>query len=112
MIRKEQDRKEVERRRKEPQNFKNEWLRVYELDRSKTDYEWYNREISKIVDKYIPQIRLGMADDQVRKLLGNSLNINRAVGKWGVYEQWVIEMSPPCKTLYLYFQSGVLSSWQ
>ena len=112
LIRKEQDHKEVERRRKEPENFKNEWFRVYKTDRSNTDYEWYNREISKIVDKYIPQIRLGMADNQVRKLLGNPLNINRSVGKWGVHEQWVIEMPPPYKTLYLYFENGILTTIQ
>jgi hypothetical protein len=47
-----------------------------------------------------------MTDDMARVSLGNPRSINRTVGSWGVYEQWVYYST------YLYFENGKLSSYQ
>ena len=38
--------------------------------------------------------------------LGSPNDINRTVGSWGVHEQWVYY------NLYLYFENGILTSYQ
>jgi hypothetical protein len=38
--------------------------------------------------------------------LGSPNKVNRTVGAWGAREQWVYE------TIYLYFENGVLTSYQ
>ena len=52
------------------------------------------------------QVKLGMTTEQVELSLGKPNRINRHVGKWGVNEQWVYGYS------YLYFENGILTSWQ
>lgn len=48
----------------------------------------------------------GMSKDMAIESLGNPETINRSVGSWGVNEQWVYP------SLYLYFDNGVLTSYQ
>jgi len=61
-------------------------------------------------------IRLGMSDTQVGEMLvGWIRSVNRSVGSWGVHEQWVYkpygdELISAWK--YLYFENGVLVSFQ
>jgi hypothetical protein len=57
----------------------------------------------KLLDGYY---WIGMTDDMARVSLGNPRSINRTVGSWGVYEQWVYYST------YLYFENGKLSSYQ
>lgn len=52
-------------------------------------------------------IRLGMTDDEVIRRWGDPEKINRSVGSWGVHEQWVFSSGN-----YLYFENGILTSWQ
>ncbi len=49
---------------------------------------------------------LGMTDKMAKISFGNPIKINKSVGSWGVHEQWVYEGK------YLYFENGVLTSWQ
>ncbi len=49
---------------------------------------------------------LGMTSDAVSASMGAPRDVNRSVGSWGIHEQWVY----PGK--YLYFENGVLTSWQ
>lgn len=64
--------------------------------------------ISDEVAKHILAGRfiLGMTDKQVRASKGNPDRKNRSIGRWGVHEQWVYPHS------YLYFENGILTSWQ
>jgi hypothetical protein len=103
------------------QNFYAEWTKVYEsnngmraIDNPKGVLSW-EKQIDiykKLIAKYLDPIKIGMTDKEVLKLTGRPLNINRSVGSWGVQEQWVIEMPPSFKKLYLYFKNGILTSWQ
>jgi hypothetical protein len=54
------------------------------------------------------KIWLGMTDKMARESWGNPNEINRSVGSWGVHEQWVYKK----KDTYLYFENGLLTSWQ
>jgi hypothetical protein len=49
---------------------------------------------------------IGMTSDMAIESLGNPETINRSVGSWGVNEQWVYY------SLYLYFDNGILTSYQ
>lgn len=49
---------------------------------------------------------LGMSTKQALESLGYPNTINESVGSWGRNEQWVYE------NLYLYFENGVLTSYQ
>lgn len=52
------------------------------------------------------EIWIGMSDTMARESWGEPEQINRSVGSWGVHEQWVYGDN------YVYFEDGVLSSWQ
>jgi hypothetical protein len=52
------------------------------------------------------EIQLGMTKEMVDDSWGKPKDINRTVGSWGVYEQWVYSNT------YLYFENGKLTSWQ
>lgn len=49
---------------------------------------------------------IGMKDEMTRFSLGEPIKINSSVGSWGIHEQWVY------KDLYLYFENGILTSYQ
>jgi hypothetical protein len=49
---------------------------------------------------------IGMSPEMATESLGNPETINHSVGSWGVNEQWVYP------SLYLYFDNGVLTSYQ
>lgn len=49
---------------------------------------------------------IGMTKDMAIESLGNPETVNSSVGSWGVNEQWVYY------SLYLYFDNGVLTSYQ
>ena len=51
---------------------------------------------------------LGMTRDMARESLGRPSDINRTVNAFGTREQWVYRRYD----LYLYFDDGVLTSWQ
>lgn len=53
------------------------------------------------------QVILGMTKEAVILSWGNPKDINKTVGSWGVHEQWVYTNGK-----YLYFENGLLTSWQ
>lgn len=53
------------------------------------------------------EIWLGMTEEMALASRGAPDSINRDVGSWGVHEQWVYGDST-----YLYFENGILTSWQ
>jgi DNA-binding protein H-NS len=57
----------------------------------------------KISDR---KIWLGMTKEMAEESWGKPRDINRTVGSWGVKEQWVYSDA------YLYFDNGILNSWQ
>lgn len=52
------------------------------------------------------KIWIGMTDELAIESWGKPNDINRSVGSWGVHEQWVYSST------YLYFENGILTSWQ
>jgi hypothetical protein len=53
------------------------------------------------------RVWIGMKDSLAKESWGDPEDINRTVGSWGVREQWVYSNEN-----YLYFENGVLTSWQ
>jgi hypothetical protein len=53
------------------------------------------------------KIWLGMTAEMARESWGAPYDINRSVGSFGVHEQWVYR-----NDVYLYFEDGILTSWQ
>jgi hypothetical protein len=58
----------------------------------------------------VGKVTLRMTKDQILRLCGSPDDVNRSVGEWGVHEQWIYTMS--YSSIYLYFENGVLTSWQ
>ena len=101
-------------------------VKEQEAARKKADAEAAKREaerrakmkpIERIMEKYdcdeetatlIHQrrVRMGMTREQARAAWGRPRDINRSVGSYGVHEQWCYNGS------YLYFEDGILTSWQ
>lgn len=52
------------------------------------------------------QYWLGMTSEEATESLGKPHQINKDVGAWGVHSQWVYS------GLYLYFENGILKSYQ
>lgn len=52
------------------------------------------------------EIRMGMPYWEIYRKWGSPGSINRSVGSWGVHEQWVYGNT------YLYFENGILTSFQ
>jgi|TARA_B110000503_G_scaffold15302_1_gene21341 hypothetical protein len=76
-----------------------------ELNRRSEINSKYDPLIAKriINEKYF----LGMTDEMARDSLGRPKDINRSVGSWGVHEQWIYS-----NDLLLYFENGILTSYQ
>ena len=49
---------------------------------------------------------IGMTSKMALVSLGEPRSINKSVGKWGIHEQWVYYAT------YLYFENGILTSYQ
>jgi hypothetical protein len=64
----------------------------------------YGQTKGKLV--YEKKIALGMTKEMVIDSWGEPKDINRTVGSWGIHEQWVYGSA------YLYFENGILTSWQ
>jgi len=52
------------------------------------------------------ELWLGMTKQMAKDSKGDPWNINTTVTQIGVSEQWVYD------SLYLYFDNGILTSWQ
>lgn len=52
------------------------------------------------------KVWLGMTKEMAEDSWGKPKDVNRTVGSWGVKEQWVYSDA------YLYFDNGILNSWQ
>ena len=74
--------------------------------------------IERIMEKYGCSLRFaeainqrcvlrGMTPAMARAAWGKPEDINRSVGSWGVHEQWCYRNG-----CYLYFEDGILTSWQ
>ena len=78
---------------------------VKEKERIKLMTKKYGKKWGKIVAN--KEIMVGMTKAMVIDSWGKPDDINRSVGSWGVYEQWVYGDGQ-----YLYFENGKLTSWQ
>ncbi|MEG6573595.1 hypothetical protein V6C31_03455 [Caldibacillus debilis] len=52
------------------------------------------------------EIKIGMTEEEIIKILGEPININRTITKYGTFEQWVYNH------MYLYFKDGILYAIQ
>jgi len=75
-----------------------------------------NPKFARLIKKYgkataarimAKEIWIGMTSEMAQDALRRPRDINRSTYSWGVHEQWVY---PHGK--YLYFEDGVLASWQ
>ena len=69
---------------------------------------WSIEDCQKIAEH---DIWIGMTEEMAKVSRGSPVDINRSVGPWGVHEQWVYRQ-PYRPTWYLYFENGLLTSWQ
>jgi len=70
--------------------------------------------IPSAYETYCSKVYLGMTVEQARAKFGYPWSNNRTVGSWGTYEQWVYRnmLAEPGDVCYLYFENGILTSWQ
>lgn len=99
---------------------------------SESPKEWFDKRFKKIYEKevylkskygrwcdYIKEgvIVIGMPKEVVKEILGQPDDINKTVTSNTVFEQWVYEkydytLKIGWPYLYLYFENGILKSWQ
>jgi hypothetical protein len=60
-----------------------------------------------LVEPNSGKVFIGMTKEQAEITMGKPYDINRTVGSYGTHEQWCYRGS-----IYLYFDNGVLTSWQ
>ncbi|APT75265.1 hypothetical protein LN42_01795 [Marinitoga sp. 1137] len=95
----------------EEQKKREEEMRKKEIERLKEQYgKWW-----EYVDK--KTIVIGMPAWIVEDIFGKPSSVNKTVTASTVYEQWVYErynyaLNTYWPYLYLYFENGVLTSWQ
>ena len=80
------------------------WFRDELISR---DPQWAEKVPQEVVER---SIVIGLTKEQVGMSWGKPTDINKTVSTWGVREQWVYRKFR--KTYYLYFENGVLKSWQ
>jgi len=56
------------------------------------------------------KIIIGMNQHQVIASIGHPQKRNKTTGNWGISEQWIYEWK--WKYAYVYFENGILTSWQ
>lgn len=99
------------------EKFRQEQLSIQKKREEKAKEDETKREIRKnsLIEKFgkvnaqkilDEKIWLGMTDKMARESWGNPKEINRSVGSWGIHEQWIYNNT------YLYFENGLLTSWQ
>lgn len=67
----------------------------------------YNKFGSEVAKRLLKnQYWIGMTDEMALISLGSPDKKNRSVGSWGIHEQWIYGDT------YLYFENGVLNSYQ
>jgi len=67
-----------------------------------------NKFGTEAADKILAgKIWLGMTDEMAKESRGLPQKNKRTVGNWGIHEQWVYP-----NNVYLYFENGILTSWQ
>lgn len=81
---------------------------IVKPDAELTEFFNTHSEISKQIRDCILEnkIIVGMTKDDVVASWGKPEDIHRTVGSWGLNEQWVYS------NRYLYFENGILTSWQ
>ena len=52
-------------------------------------------------------LSIGLTAQDVLRHMGQPNHVNRSTGSWGVHEQWCYNLDR-----YLYFENGILTSWQ
>ena len=108
---------EIDQRFQQLKAERQERKRVEKQETIKT-YVVQNPQLPEDIKNLISnkKIRIGMTTEQVLLSWGKPCPsredgdcINRTVGAWGVHEQWIYNYP---NGPYLYFENGVLASWQ
>lgn len=82
---------------------KQEQLRKEEAYKQEVLKKYGKEQGNKLLNGYF---WIGMTDEMARVSLGEPKQINKSVGSWGIHEQWIYY------NLYVYFENGILSSYQ
>ena len=70
--------------------------------------KYSNDVIDAIIDG---KVKRGMTKEQAIYSWGRPDDINSSTGSWGTHDQWVYNRGE-LSTQYLYFENGILTSWQ
>jgi hypothetical protein len=85
-----------------------------DLERKLAQHPEWTAQDKEYIRKH--EIRIGMSKSAVIVSWGNPVDINRSVGSWGVHEQWEYSVKSGStigyKLKYLYFEDGILTSFQ
>lgn len=101
---------EKEYSKKEEEHYKKEKESKEQRDKAILERKNYLiKKFGSLAAKEIlnKKIWIGMTNQMTIESWGNPIDINRSVGAWGVHEQWIYSGNK-----YLYFENGVLKSWQ
>lgn len=97
-------RKDIEENHEKDKKISYEKRKASNEERRSAIIKKYGASVGqKIINK---EYWLGMTTEQARDSQGSPDSINESVGSWGVKQQWVYY------ELYLYFENGVLKSYQ
>ena len=79
--------------------------------KKKNRREQLEKKYGKLYSRFIfrGSIKIGMTQQMVKESIGSPKDINKSVYSFGVHEQWVYSHN---KYEYLYFEDGILTSWQ
>ena len=74
----------------------------------KEEKKYSNDIIDAIINE---KVKRGMTKEQAIYSWGRPDDINSSTGSWGTHDQWVYRRGE-LSTQYLYFENGILTSWQ
>jgi len=91
--------------------YNGRFIQKEELDSARRNWYITHTKLDKQLEDTILRgvIKLEMTQEQVSASWGRPHDVNRTVYSFGVHEQWVyVEYG----SYYLYFEDGILTSWQ
>ena len=107
------ERKKLEEERKSIQEERKQLQEERERIEKEKEYIQRKNKLQKIYGLAIAkkildhQIWIGMDKEMAHESLGAPIDINRTVTEYSIHEQWVYYSD-----VYLYFDNGILTSWQ
>lgn len=87
--------------------FKQECIEKFKASEEQAEAQKKAIEEANKITPGSRKVRIGMTQDEAIISMGKPYDINRTVSSYGTHEQWCYNGG-----VYLYFEDGILSSWQ